>query len=104
MINDVTATAPYTFTAGQISRVRLTFLNAASENLDDVESTHFAGLTFNPGTLATVTRVTGHNYQFDVTGGTQGTGTMQVGYGHNELADEQTFPAVDVTVDPGVAP
>jgi hypothetical protein len=107
MINDALVTAPYTFTAGQTVRVRLKFLNEASEDLDDIESTHFAGLTLNPGTLATVTRVTGHNFQFDVTGGSQGTGTMEVGFGHDELADETTFSPVDVIVnpaDPGEVP
>jgi len=45
-----------------------------------------------------VARVTDHNYQFDVTGGTPGTGTIVVSFGHDELADETTFPAADVTV------
>jgi hypothetical protein len=100
LIDDVAATAPYTFTAGEPVRVRLRFLNAASEDLDDIESTHFAGLTFSPGTLATVTPVSDHHYQFDVTGGAPGSGTMQVGYGHDDLADETTFPAANVVVDP----
>jgi hypothetical protein len=99
-INDIQATAPYTFIQGQTVRVRLSFLNAASEDLNDVESSHFAGLRFDPASLATVTRVTEHHYQFDVTGGTPGTGTAQVSFGHDELADEHTFTPVDVFVDP----
>jgi hypothetical protein len=63
-----------------------------------VEGSHFGGLTFNPTSLATGTRVTGHNYQFDVTGGTAGTGTLQVSFGHSEDADEPTFPTEAVTV------
>ena len=43
-------------------------------------------------------RVTDHNYQFDVTGGTPGTGTVQVSYGHGEDADEHTFDPVAATV------
>ena len=85
---------------GQTVRVRLRFLNAASEDLDDVEGSHFAGLTFDPASLATVTRVTDHNYGWMFTGGTPGTGTVQVGYGHDELADEHTFTPADAVVDP----
>jgi hypothetical protein len=40
----------------------------------------------------------GHHYQFDVTGGTAGTGTLEMGYGHDELADEHTFDPEAVTV------
>jgi hypothetical protein len=99
-IDDIPATAPYTFVQGQTVRVRLKFLNAASEDLDNIESSHFAGLTFSPGALAAVTPVTDHHYQFDVTGGAPATGTVQVSFGHDELADETTFTAVDVIVDP----
>ena len=104
LINANQVTVPYTFTAGQPVRVRLKFLNAASEDLDDIEAEHFAGLTFNPAALATVTRVADHNYQFDVAGGTPGTGTIQVSFGHDELADETTFPSADVTVSPARVP
>ena len=78
--------------------MRLKFFNAADEDLDDVESAHFGGLVFEPASLATVARVTDHNYQFDVTGGTPGTGTVQVSYGHDEAADEHTFEPVAATV------
>jgi hypothetical protein len=98
-IDGIQAIAPYSFIQGQTVRVRLEFFNAASEDLDEVESTHFAGLTFDPASLATVARVPDHNYQFDVTGGTPGTGTVQVSYGHEQQADETTFTPVDVAVD-----
>jgi len=100
VINDALATEPYTFPEGETVRVRLKFLNAASEDLDVVEGTHFAGLTFTPGSLASAVRVTDHHFQFDVTGGTPGTGTAVVSFGHDELADETSFPAVDVIVTP----
>jgi hypothetical protein len=93
---------PLTLTEGQTVRVRLKFFNAAHEDLDDVESAHFGGLVFEPAALATVARVSDHHYQFDVTGGTPGTGTMQVSYGHDEEADEHTFDPVAATV--GAAP
>jgi hypothetical protein len=99
-MDDQQVTAPYTFTEGVTVRVRLRFLNAASDDLDDVEGTHFAGLTFQPAALASVSRVAGHNFQFDVTGGTEGSGTMLVGFGHDQAADETTFPAANVTVSP----
>ncbi len=102
IVNDVQVSAPYTFTAGQTVRVRLKFFNAAQHDLDDVEAEHFGGLTFDPASLATLTRVTGHNYQFDVTGGTAGPGTLQVGYGHDEIADDEVaFDPAPVTVTAG---
>jgi hypothetical protein len=99
-VNDRPVSAPHTFVEGQTVRVRLKFFNAAQEDLDEVEESHFAGLTFQPALLATVARVPDLNYQFDVTIGSPGTGTLQVGYGHDEGADEHTFPAVAVTVSP----
>jgi hypothetical protein len=98
LVNNVAVTAPYSFTAGQTVRVRLKFFNAGQQDLDPAEGEHFGGLTFDPASLATVARVAGHNYQFDVTGGTPGTGTLQVSYGHDELADEVTFDPAAVTV------
>jgi hypothetical protein len=98
LVDDVPASSPLTLPSGQTVRVRLKFVNAAGEDLDDVEGSHFAGLTFSPTSLATAVRVTDHNFQFDVTGGTPGTGTVQVGYGHDAQADEHTFPAAPMTV------
>jgi hypothetical protein len=103
-INDVQASPPYTFTSGETVRVRLTFRNAASENLDEVEDSHFAGLTFEPGSRATVVRVAENNYQFDVTGGSSGTGTLQVSYGHDAAADEHIFDEEPVTINPDEGP
>jgi hypothetical protein len=97
-VDAVEIAPPLTLTEGQTVRVRLKFFNAADEDLDDVESEHFGGLTFDPASLASVARVSDHNYQFDVTGGTPGTGTVQVSYGHDEAADEHTFKLVAVTV------
>ena len=98
LVNNVAVSAPYTFTAGQTVRVRIKFFNAEQQDLDPAEGDHFGGLIFNPVSLATVARVTGHNYQFDVTGGTAGAGTLQVSYGHDELADEETFTPAPVTI------
>lgn len=103
-VNDVPVSTPYTFVAGQTVRVRIKFFNAAQDDLDEVEDSHFGGLTFNPASLATVVRVADRNYQFDVTGGTAGTGTLRVGYGHEATADERTFEPAAVTVTAGGGP
>jgi hypothetical protein len=100
LVDSVPAEAPFVLTQGQTVRVQLKFVNAANEDLDDVEGTHFGGLTFTPASLATVERVAGHTYRFDVTGETPGTGTVEVSFGHDAQADETTFPAVAVTVQP----
>ena len=97
-VDGVETAPPLTLAGGQTVRVQLKFFNAADEDLDDVESSHFGGLTFDPASLATVARVTDHNYQFDVTGGTPGTGTVQVSYGHDEAPTSTRFEPVAVTV------
>ena len=100
LINDVTVTEPYTFPSGQTVRVRLKLFNAAQDDLDDVEAEHFAGLTFDPVSRATAVRVADHNYQFDVTGGTPGSGTVTIGFGHDEAADEHTLGPKTISVTP----
>lgn len=99
LMDGAPAPTPLALTSGETVRVRLAFENAAGENLDDVETTHFGRLTFDPASLATVVPVSDHHYQFDVTAGPAATGTLQVGYGHDSAADEVTFPAVTVIVD-----
>jgi hypothetical protein len=98
LIDDLPVSAPYTFVDGQTAHVRLKFFNAAGEDLDDVESGHFARMTFDPITLATAVRRDDRHYQFDVTGGTAGAGTVQIGYGHDDFADEVVFEPAPVTV------
>jgi hypothetical protein len=97
-VNGNLVSPPYTLQQGQTVLVRINFLNKESQNLDDVESSHFAGLTFQPSTLASAVRRADHHFQFDVTGETEGSGTMTVGFGHDDAADETTFPAAAVTV------
>ncbi|MEP6688738.1 MAG: hypothetical protein ABJC36_10345 [Gemmatimonadales bacterium] len=100
-VNGTEAAEPVILTQGQITRIRLVFTNAAGDDLDDVETEHFGGLSFEPTSLATVERVVGHNFQFDVTGGTPGTGDARVSYGHDEVADETTLTSFDVSVQGG---
>jgi hypothetical protein len=104
LVNDVLASPPYIFTSGETVRVRIKFFNAAREDLDEVEDSHYGGLRFEPGSRATVARVADHNYQFDVTGASAGTGTLQVSYGHDAAADEYTFPEEAVTINPDEDP
>ena len=99
LVDGAEASPPLTLTQGQTVRVRLRFANAAGDDLDDVEAEHFGGLVLEPASLGTVARVTDHHYQFDVTGGTPGTGAAQVSYGHDEAADGTTLEPFDVTVE-----
>lgn len=98
LVDGAPTTAPFALTQGRAVLVQLKFVNACNEDLDAVEGSHFGGLTFSPTSLATAARVAGHNYQFTVTGGTPGTGTVVVGFGHDAQADETSFPAAGVTV------
>jgi hypothetical protein len=99
-VNDVPVAAPYTLVSGQTVHVRIKFFNAAQEDLDDVADSHFGALSFDPASLATVVRDPDHNYEFEVTGGSPGTGTLQASYGHDAAADEHTLAAAAVTVTP----
>jgi hypothetical protein len=100
LVNGTETQPPFTLVEGQAVTVQLKFFNAEEEDLDIVEGEHFGGLTFSPASLATVTRDPAHNYRLTVTGETQGIGTVQVSYGHDEAADETTFTPVPVTVGP----
>jgi hypothetical protein len=99
LVNGTEMQPPLTFGAGQTATVQLKFFNAEDEDLDIIEDTHFGGLSFDPATLATATPDQTHNYRFTVTGGTPGTGTVQVSHGHDQAADETTFDPVPVTVE-----
>jgi hypothetical protein len=98
LVDDEPVTAPLVLNAGETVRVRLKFVNAAGEDLDEVETSHFAALSFDPGSLATVTGDANHHFQFDVTGGEPGTGTVTVSYGHDAQADEESFAPAAVSV------
>lgn len=80
---------------GQTVTVRGIFFNSADDNLDDVEAEHWSKLTFTPTTLATAAVDTAHHFQHtvEVQGAVGATGTVAVGFGHDELADEHTLNA-----------
>jgi hypothetical protein len=89
--------------AGEPVRVEVRFLDDEGEEITGIEDDHHTALTFTPSTLASVASVDGQNFQKDVTGqGDPSTGTVLVGYGHNEDADELSFGPFDVTI--AVAP
>jgi hypothetical protein len=98
LVDSVPTTPPFAFTAGHAVRVQIKFFNALNHDLDDVEASHFAGLTFTPTSLATVVRDPNHNYRFDVTPEQPGPGTLVVSFGHDAAADETSFPATVVSV------
>jgi len=98
LFNEIATTSPYIFVVGQTVRVRLKLFNAAGEDLDNAEAELFTALTFNPTDLVAISKVPGHNFQFDVTGANAGTGTMVVSFGRDSLANETSFPAQPVSV------
>jgi hypothetical protein len=84
--------------AGEAVRVEVRFLHEG-EVITGIEGEHHASLTFAPSTLATVGSVADHNFQKDVTAqAAPGAGTVVVGYGHDEDADELSFDPIPVTV------
>jgi len=85
--------------AGEAVTVEVRFLDHDGQVITGIEDEHHAGLTFTPATLATVTDVPGHNFQKEVTGQSgPGAGTVTVGYGHDEAADELSFDPIPVSV------
>jgi hypothetical protein len=99
-VSGVALAPPFTFPADQTLQVRIKFFNAAQEDLDNVEAEHFGGLSFSPPSLATAVRRSDRHYQFDVTTGTGGTGTLTVSFGHEEAADEEILDTAPVTISP----
>ena len=88
-----------TLAAGQTTTVEVRFLDHDGEVIEGIEDGHFAALTFAPATLATTAYATGRHFVLEVTAqATAGTGTVSVGYGHEEDADELSFGPFDVTV------
>lgn len=80
---------------GQTVTVRGTFYTAADDNLDDHETEHWSKLTFDPTTLAAAAVDVDHHYSHEVTvnGAADAKGMVDIGYGHDELADEHTLHA-----------
>ncbi|HEY7480761.1 MAG TPA: hypothetical protein VH680_09645 [Gemmatimonadales bacterium] len=84
--------------SGQVVRVEVRFLDDQGQVIENIEDSHQTALTFTPEDLATTESVEGSNFQKDVTGGPAGTGSVMVGYGHDEAADELDFGPFNVIV------
>jgi hypothetical protein len=82
------------------TRVVLEFYHDG-ELLDGTEADHHSILVFTPPTLATDAPVAGANFSRDVTGdAVAGTlGTVMVGWGHEEAADDEAFGPFDVKIE-----
>lgn len=92
-------TPDVTLAAGETVRIEARFLAHDGDVITGIEGGHFASFTFTPATLATVTEVAGRTFAFDVTAqATAGAGSVTVGYGHDEEADELSFGPFTVTV------
>jgi len=92
-------TSNVVLTPGVTTRIEVRFYHDDGDQITDIEAEHYASLTFSPSTLAAVTAVSGHHFQFDVTPVASGaTGTVSVGYGHDSAADELSFGPFSVSV------
>ena len=82
--------------------VRATFFNAAGDNLDDVEDTHFSRLVFDPA--GSRDRDDGSQCTLQLTRSSSNvaapaTGTLMVDFGHDAAADEHSLGPIDVVVE-----
>ena len=85
--------------AGEALRVEIRFYNDEDEEITGIDDEHFASITFTPADFAEVENVTNEHFRKDVTGGgSPGIATYEVGYGHDEDADELAFGPFDATV------
>jgi hypothetical protein len=90
---------PVVLVAGSAVPVEVKFYHDDGDEITGIEDEHFARLTFTPSTLATVADVPNQHFHKIVTAGADiGNGTVTVGYGHDEAADELTFGPFTVTV------
>ena len=98
-IGNLDVSADLLLEAGETVRVEVRFLDDEGNEITGIEDDHHTALTFTPAALATTTSVDGRNFQKDVTAqGDFGTGTVLVGYGHDEEADELEFGPYPVRV------
>jgi hypothetical protein len=88
--------------AGTTVPVEVKFYHDDGDEITGIEAEHFAKLTFTPETLATSEDVPDQHFHKQVTAGPDiGSGSITVGYGHDEEADELTFPFTVTVVATG---
>ena len=98
-VNDVDVSANLELAGDATTIVEVRFYNDEDEEITGIEEHHYAGLVFTPTTLATAAVQADAHFFLDVTAqSAAGTGTVMVGYGHEEAADELTFGPFPVTV------
>jgi hypothetical protein len=98
-VNGVDETADLILPAGATTLVVVKFYDQHGDEMTTIETEHFSTLTFTPAALATPADVAGHHFQHNVTAqAADGTGTVMVGFGHDALADEDSFGPYPVTV------
>ncbi|MGH7497410.1 MAG: hypothetical protein ACREL3_00990 [Gemmatimonadales bacterium] len=85
--------------AGSTAPAEVKFYRSDGQEITGIEGESFAKITFSPSTIATATDVPDEHFHKTVTAGSQPeTGTMTIGYGHTEAADELSFGPYTVTV------
>ena len=99
VVDGTAAGDPILLIAGTAQAVEVKFYHDDGDEITDIEADHFARITFSPTTLATVADVPNQHFHKTVTGGAElGSGTVTIGYGHDEAADQLTFGPFAVTV------
>lgn len=98
-VNDVDVSANLELAADATTIVEVRFYDDEDEEITGIEEHHYAGLVFTPTTLAVAAVQADAHFFLDVTAQSDaGVGTVMVGYGHEEAADELTFGPFPVTV------
>lgn len=88
---DTLATDTLVLNAGVDNTVRIIFTEG-TDNLDDVEPQHYSSLIFTPVAGTAVLDTTAHfTHLVTVTAASGDTGHVDVGFGHDTLADEHSF-------------
>ncbi len=84
---------------GELVNVEVQLLDEHGDVILDIEDEHFVKLDFTPVGLGTTVDVPDHHFQkILTTQAAPGTGTINVGYGHDADADERSFGPFNVTV------
>jgi hypothetical protein len=98
-VNGIDETADLVLPAGATTLVVVKFYDQHGDEMTTIETEHFSTLTFTPTALAAPADVAGHHFQHNVTAQAgAGAGTVMVGFGHDALADEDSFGPFPVTV------
>ena len=89
---DTLATDTLVLTEGTVDTARIIFTEG-TDNLDDVEAEHYSGLVFTPAAGTALLDPAAHyTHRVTVSAFAGDTGHVVVGFGHDTLADEHSFP------------